>query len=153
MEDLKYPIWRITAKFDETAYENNSVSFTVSFKEKKTEQEIEEYAKEWWEKIAISEKNKDKGFVFKEFIITSLGEETWYLEWFCHTSLTRYDNEKDAFDSFARFLKRKRVDINYGGGSYPSDDSYMPMGGDDHWRWKYCDCQVCKDEGITIISH
>lgn len=153
MEDLKYPIYIIRCDFDEIAYPGNSVSGTVSFIESKTDQELQEYADQWWESIIAASKNKDKGFVLKDIKITLVDTETWYLQWFCHTSLTRYDNETDAFNSFKRFLERKDVRLNYGSQNYPSDDGYMAMGGEDLARWEYCTCPGCVDKSITTITH
>lgn len=138
---------------DGTMIESNGTGFTASWREDKTQEEAEAFAKDWFEKMA---ETKLKDVTYMDVKMTSIlkGRQTWYLQWFSHCSLNRFETEVEAFDSFYKFLRSmNEPNSGYDYPSFGREDGYVGMGAEDRYRWKYCECEDCKKNGITIISH
>jgi hypothetical protein len=171
MKEKTYPIYTFSAKWIENGkwdpkyphfYEglpkgriNNSSSFSKMFKEEKTQEELDVFVKDWWEKYVKITKIKKPELLkltatFKEY-------ETWYLTWFQHETFDEGQSDKEILDSFERFVKRKE-DLGENG---------CLMGANDRWRWHGagisgaqedkgpapCRCKFCKEQGIIRIAH
>lgn len=165
MKEKSYPIWSISAKWDQDNFKGNFTGFTIGFKRKLSKEDVMKYANDWWKDYLQEEddagiKLKDKNPVNLKINVKFLGNQTWWLEWFNHKTYNYFDNEKDAFNSFEKFLESKNVNLNYVYSNYNLEwfnhyDSsvYMAMGGEDRWRWKFCGCEKCKKLKISIIQH
>jgi hypothetical protein len=147
--EIAYPAWRISAKWNQIDYKNNSVGFKESLREGYFEVD------KWWDKYR-KKKLKDKEPIeLVELKCELIGSEVWFLTWFAHKSLNYFDNEKEAFVSFEKWFNEKGYEfkeIDYDPERH-NNEIGCPMGADEKWRWKFCGCKECKKLGITIINH
>lgn len=113
-----------------------------------------------YEYIIKQYKNKKlNDFKIEDIKVEYKGQARWWLTWFAHHSLCKFDTEQEAFSDFESFLEEKNIHLNYS--SYPGsmlfeekkEGSYCAMGAEDRWRWKLCTCKYCKKSGRTIIGH
>lgn len=154
MEEKEYPIYKFSARWNQDDYENNGTSSSHMYKEKLTNiQEAEELEK-WWNGVLESPRINKEDKPIKdlhpkllELSIKFYEENTWCLRWFSHITFNQFENENEAFRSFARFVENKRPL------TYEPNPTYCLMGAEDSWRWKICNCDKCKEEGIVAILH
>jgi len=159
MEVKAYPVWRISARWNQKDYQNNCTGMTFSFRRNYSIKTMNRWAEKWWDKYK-SRRLKDKEPIeLLGLEVTFEGKEIWYLIWFNHKSLNYFPDEDSAFESFRNWLDKK----GYRYGNYSNDEIGLTsdfndkkvclMGAEQTWRWKYCGCKVCKRLGITIIKH
>jgi len=157
MKEIAYPVWAISAQWEYKTPEGwkyNSTYFKVSSKDNIFDEQL------WWEEY------HNKKFEHKLIKLDKilLGEFTWWMKWFCHVNLNYHNNEQGAFESFERFLEETYGSIILDVHDYSSmhKDTYLNkvtnkedciMGAEERWRWKFCGCEQCKKEQITIVKH
>lgn len=160
-KEIAYPIWHISARWNQDDYKNNGTGFSISFRRHFNPQYMKRYAEKWW-KDYIQRKDKyngkkliDKNPELIKLNIEFLGNEVWFSTWFAHQSLNYFPTEKEAFESFDKWFRKKGY--RYSGYGYREDtinnEIGCPMGADEKWRWKLCGCKICKRLKITIIKH
>ena len=138
----KYPIISLALSWDQDDLDyTNGTGFSVMTHEEITDKEIEEIIEQ--KKTAYIIKYQSLSNFKCE--VSKKEPDSWVCEWFNHKSLTVFESEKDAFESFSEFVDRTRD-------PYPESSSHM-MGATDRWRWKLCHCEHCKDQKVTRISH
>lgn len=158
MKEKAYPVWAVTAQWEyktPEGWKHNSTYFKTSQKEGIFDLQL------WWN--GYKNKGRESKLIKIERVL--LGEFVWWMKWFCHVNLNYHDNEKDAFESFRVFLEGTYQNINildvYDCSSMRKD-TYLNkvnnreeclMGAEERWRWKFCGCEQCKKEQITIIKH
>lgn len=167
MEEKKYAIYSISARWDQDDYENNSTGFSIMFKEDPGRSGVNQFAIDWWDKyinggrkhddIPLIEKNPQ----LKELTVRFQEHESWCLEWFCHYTYNNHLSDIDLIRSFEDFVMRKmrqnvenghgEVNANYTDGMLPF---YCLMGAEDRWRWSEpCHCDGCTKAGVVRITH
>lgn len=193
MEDKKWPIYSFSAKWSQKKREGdsdypkwheglpegriwNSTSFSKMFKEEQTQEQLDAFMHEWWERM-IEAKNKEGKFPIIEpadITLTAkfLENESWVLTWFCHETFDIGQTDEEAIKSFEDYVRRvedHNADIEW---KYPEDEWYKNghrtlMGAEDRWRWKGsydgeegdgrapypCRCKFCKEQGVLRIAH
>jgi hypothetical protein len=151
-----YPVWVISARWDNKEYKNNGTSFTVSYRVNFSEATMHKKARRWFEKM-VAKKFPGEKIEPNELKVRFIEKAVWYGMWFHHRSLNLFPDEATARKSFQDYfwsLKQKRGDRDYDANFItPSGYEYCVMGAQDYWRWKYCGCKQCKRLGITIIKH
>jgi len=149
-EEVAYPVWSISARWNNESYQNNSTSFVVSFRRNFSDASMNRWAARWFRSM-VARKYPGEQIEPIEIKVTSMGKRVWFLNWFCHKSLNRFDTEEQAFESFDRYLIGiGRLDDGY----HVTDlEGRTLMGADDRWRWKYCDKRCCASRNQTIITH
>lgn len=155
MKEIKeYPIWTISARWNNEEYKNNGISFTLSFRKNLTEKSVKNFAERWWKKY-VSRKYPNETPELLSLDVLFRGKEVWFGTWFAHKSLNRFNSEKDAIKSFKEYIYRCKLTGNDWDVRYKTKNGYeyCPMGAEDYWRWKYCDCKKCAKAGHTIITH
>ena len=151
----KYPIYRFSAVWNQSDYQKNSSSCRQMYKEKLTDEEMNEKLEEFKTNVT-----KDKEEVeFLTSTVEYLEDETWVGKWFCHFTFNQFDNDDDARKSFQEFVMRKEVK-NEENGHYNNEmNTNRPkgyeclMGAEDRWRWEVCHCEHCEKNEWTIINH
>lgn len=149
MKEIAYPVWRISARWNDRDCKNNGVSFKTSFKKGFFETD------KWWDEYKKKKLKDKKPIELLKLEIEYLGREVWYLTWFAHESLNYFDNEKEAFASFEKWFTGKGyefTEIDYRPETY-NNEIGCPMGADEQWRWKFCGCKECQKDKITVIKH
>jgi hypothetical protein len=175
----KYPIYRISAKWSYKRPEGreriesldkdlpddrsgNAVSFTKMFKEPKTQEEIDLFAQEWWQKYTEA-KLKDSAPELLELKGEYVEDETWHLTWFQHETFDYGQTDKEALASFEAFVQRKeQLNLEHRRKGHAMD-AYCLMGAEDRYRWTGgesdnrtpppCRCEHCKKQGLLRIGH
>lgn len=184
MEEIKYPIYTFNLKWSQEGkqdekYSNrhtdlppgriwNGTSFNKMFKEEKSQEWLDSYIKDYWEKYIENQiklgKVKNPELVkieakFKE-------RESWYLTWFQHETFDIGQTDKEVLESFERFVTRKEI-LNEVSQVKEGKDAYCLMGAEDRWRWHGaepngeqsdhspppCRCSGCKKHGVIRINH
>lgn len=193
MEDKKYPIYSISAKWSQDGkwddnypkwHENlpegrmwNSTSFSKMFKEEQTQEQLDAYAKDWWEKMLIEKNTEGKFPIINPELLYLKAElkehESWVLTWFCHETFDAGQTDKEAIKSFEDYVQRIQMHNQEIEWQYPEDEWYKNghtclMGAEDRWRWKGayengeygdeqapypCRCKFCKEQGVLRIAH
>lgn len=166
MEEQKFPIYKFSARWNQDDYQNNGTYTSRMYRTKPSPDELVDDLNKWWssivnnaearqDKIAI----KDKHPELLDLRIEFYEENTWCIQWFSHMTYNKFETEQEVFRSFYKFVQEKLpLHINAGESSeylkaHPELKTYCLMGAEDSWRWKLCDCENCKKEGITAILH
>lgn len=151
-----YPVWRIHARWNNKEYQNNGTSFIITNRRNYSIDTMQRRAEKWFKKY-IKDKYPNEKIEPILLEVEYFGKETWSGSWFSHISLNRFETEKEAFESFQRYmntLKQKDYSDPYSGMYITkSGQEYCVMGAEERYRWVYCDCKICKRKGITLIKH
>ena len=122
----------------------NSFLYYFLSKEELTEKKINK-------RLLALKMSKEKEAKFKGFIrveILADGQDSWVLEWFCHSTPLIEGKGSDYYiDSFKEFVNRK--------------NTCTLMGADERWRWRGenegdpapCRCANCTKQGVVRINH
>jgi hypothetical protein len=184
-EYKKYPIYSFSARWSqegESEYPGwkeglpegriwNGTGFSRMFKEEKTQEELDQIAKDWWEKM-LAEKNKEeskhpiKNPELKELKVKFKEYDSWILTWFCHETFDTGQTPAEALESFEEYVSRTEAKNKKIERSCPESEHYNQglktlMGADDRWRWHGekegdpapCLCKHCKKQGMIRIGH
>jgi hypothetical protein len=169
MEDKKYPIYRFSARWSQDGaqdpsypawYEGlpegriwNSTSWSEMYKEEKTQEELDQLIKEWWEKYQnspgwrdsspLSEKHPELQFLKVEY----KEHESWVLDWFQHHTFDVGQTDEEALQSFANYVDRvqkmnQELDRKFGENDMIEKYKHgykTLMGAEDRWRWHGAD--------------
>ena len=164
MSEVKEPlIWKVSVGFldpdwldDDGNPQTNMVSW--NYHPFESESEARDFLDEAWSRYL--EKRVEKGKLSKpqeiHFKIKPIGRFRWWLTWFAHETYQKFDSAAEAIEDFNRFCMEQnfdRYDIMEAHDKQPSDFCWCPMGAEDRWRWEVCDCEKCKTEGISRITH
>jgi len=182
----KYPIYSFSARWSQDGvwdenYPNwheglpegrvwNSTSFRKMFKEEQTQEQLDAFAKEWWEGYLKAEHRTPMINIEMDFLKAEYKEhETWVLTWFQHETFDVGQSDLEALDSFEQFVRRyermQGQDIFYQK-NYP-EKYHCLMGAEDRYRWHGaepdgkpddhspapCRCKFCKEQGVIRIAH
>ncbi len=151
MRDKEYPIWKISATWNNKSYKNNGTSFCVSFRRNFSQISMDRFTKKWWNRY-IKKKYPNEIVELLKLECKYIGKDTWYMSWFSHKSLNRFDTEEKAFNSLREYFSTLTLglDDNY---ITKNGHEYCTMALGDFWRWKYCKCKACKRRKETIVNH
>lgn len=176
MEDAKYPIYSIGAKWLQDGVDDlrgrwypfpppegrmwNSTSFHRMYKDDPGEESVRKWAlEEWWPGY-----DEEKHPNASDLTITiTRSEETWCLEWFQHKTFDAGQTDSEALASFERYVRRYEFIQDIQPGEIP-DGYRCLMGAEDRWRWSGgptaqdkseppCRCEHCKKQGVIRIGH
>lgn len=101
------------------------------------------------------ERTQTEERVILKLRVRTLIPQTWYLSWFEHGTLRLGRTDAELEECFNRFVMNcepspedpfSEVDKN----------GRILMGGEDRWRWKFCDepdCHRCKNGRYAYIQH
>jgi hypothetical protein len=160
--ELSYPIYKFEIKWKQSKGSeepfNNGTGFNLMKKEAMSEDEIESFKKEWWEKY------QEKSLKGLNTELVSFGHsfyfETWCLLWFNHETFDVGQSDEEALASFERYVSRHE---DHQRGIQPGQ--ICLMGAEDRWRWRGadedgaghtpapCRCEGCKESGMIRINH
>jgi hypothetical protein len=144
----------------------NSTSFRKMYKTEPCNQELNKYLIDWWDKYRNNDKMKDKNISVPILKVELFEWETWCLTWFQHETFDVGQSDREALDSFRRFVDRKII-LNKKSRFENGKDIYCLMGAEDRWRWcgaepngdsnsksePPCRCKFCKEQGVIRIGH
>jgi len=85
-----------------------------------------------------------------------LGMVPWVCGWFSHQTFRDGRSDDEIYNSFSAWVEQYRwmQDLSYVDFEKNHGQPYVClMGAEDHWRWKLCECQTCKDEGVAVFTH
>ncbi len=89
-----------------------------------------------------------------------LGLQPWTLTWFSHQTFRDGRSDEELRLSFCTYVDKYRWHSEEHQYMSPSEfeerhgEPYVClMGAEDMWRWKFCECQPCKDRGIAVFQH
>ena len=169
MSEKTYPIYSFSAKWSEKGdtekykdYPNwtvglpegriwNSSDFTKMFKEDQSQESLDAYLKDWWDKYILLDKNKDNELELLYLKVEFKERESWNLTWFSHETFDIGQTDEEVLDSFEQFVSRRNSD--------------QLMGAEDRWLWSGapdkdgnatpapCRCEHCKAQGLIRINH
>lgn len=155
----------------------NSTSRSLMFKEDPGEAEVmRETTEEWWPQFLVAEQRGDKPKIGErnpgppEVMVTRLPDESWMVSWFEHWTFDVGQTDREALDSFERFVRRyERYQDHPSHYIKELGDGYRSlMGAEDRWRWNGgatgmfgpeerkpppCRCEHCKAQGVIRIGH
>lgn len=187
MKEQKYPIYQFEAywleKLNPSQYSNtddlpegylrNSTSFYDMFKVPKSDNALDAYLIDWWEKYLRRSGKRTKVKLLRlshEFIFN----ESWCLTWFQHWTFDVGQDNADCLASFENYVERiKKYNIENDHFKTEPRFEYSKkrfitlMGAEDRWRWRGaepdgepkseseppCRCKFCKEQGVLRISH
>jgi len=151
MKEIEYPIYSFGADIEVDGKKDGLLGHKFSTREKITPTLIGKWTRGWWKAI---EKQKPGIKILKLELIYH-GDDTWFLSWFAHQSMNYFATQEEAFASFEKWLNAKGYEFSKT--DYHPDNHNneigCPMGADDKWRWKFCGCEKCKKQQITVIKH
>lgn len=158
-----YPIYEIKARWQYVAGEllaSNGTSLTVMERKILTNKQTEQKLKKFKQAIIAREKEKGRMVVGDiEIVSMTMTHDTWALGWFTHNTFNLFETEEEAFKDFQEYVDRKSAENlknghEIGYSRIGKDKPYTClMGAEDRWRWKLCGCDICKEQGTTIIMH
>lgn len=192
-EFKKWPIYSFSAKWSQDGewnpeYPNwhdglpegriwNSTGFSKMFKEEQTNEQLDEYIQDWWEKM-IETKNKEDKFPIinprdVKLEVKFVEFESWVLTWFCHETFDIGQTDEEAIRSFEEYVARvqdhnERIKRNCPEDQWYKNGHKCLMGAEDRWRWRGayengeygdgeasypCRCKYCKEQGVLRIAH
>ncbi len=89
-----------------------------------------------------------------------LGRVPWVMTWFAHQTFRDGRSDEELRMSFCTYVDKYRWHSEEYQNMNPSEfekrhgEPYVClMGAEDVWRWKFCECQPCKDQGIAVFQH
>ena len=92
--------------------------------------------------------------------VKRLGLQPWTLTWFAHQTFRDDRSDEQLHLSFHEYVDKYRwhqEEHRYHGPAEFEKRFGEPyvclMGAEDTWRWKLCECQLCKDKGIAVFEH
>lgn len=150
VQDPKHPNWYVGLPEGRI---HNGTGFSKMFKEDQSQETLDQYAKDWYDKYIVRE---DKEIINPELvkITAEFSEyETWFLTWFCHETIDNGQTDEEVLESFERFVCRKEK---------LGRENHCLMGAEDRWRWHGgtddntpppCRCEFCKEQGVLRIGH
>jgi hypothetical protein len=179
-----YPIYSINARWsqegDQSTYSPawyeglpegriwNGTGFKKMFKEEQTEESLNKFLNDWWEKYIKDEIDSMQivNLVLEKLEITFYENETWFLTWFSHETFDNGQTDEEALQSFKKYVTRKE-ELNYKSQQEKGEDVCCLMGAEDRWRWRGadangeysedspapCRCKFCKEQGVLRIAH
>lgn len=186
MTDIKYPIYKIIAKWiqngDHSKYEpdsrwiegmpegrmNSSTSFSKMFKEEQTQEQLDEFAKDWWKRYTEHENNKELEMELTELTVKYKEHESWLGTWFQHYTFDVGQTDNEVLNSFEQFVRRYEHQQGREFDNPLPENYHCLMGAEDRWRWSGgdeegkqtngrlpppCRCKYCKEQGVIRISH
>ena len=152
----------------------NSTSFSKMFKEEQTQEFLDNYVKEWWNKLIKRKKerfpiiNPELQYLkaeFKEW-------EVWVLTWFQHETFDIGQTNEEVLESFSNYVfrvqsKNRNIERNFPENEWYQNGYKALMGAEDQWRWHGaepdgkpsdhspapCRCKFCKKQGVIRIAH
>ena len=156
MEEKEYPIWVVSARWDNKDYPNNGTSFTVSYRKDYTQEQMDKKAQDWFKKMC-AKKYPNETITPISLKVEFKGKSVWFGQWFSHKSLNRFETQEEAFKSFSKYMDSLKKSKPYEQWDSMFIDKngyeYCVMGAENEWRWKYCECKACKRLKQTIIQH
>ena len=155
MEDKKYPIYTIGARWNQDDCEENFASFDIMYREKQLTEVLLKEALKWWDDITSKKPFSGEGMPIKmknpqliELKISFKECETWCLTWFQHWTFVDEQTDDELTASFRRFVQRRFLK------HIREEKGYCLMGAEDSWRWKEpCHCEACIARGVSYIRH
>lgn len=85
------------------------------------------------------------------------GKHRWWLTWFAHETNQHFETEAAALADFDNWYYEaglnRWVDFAPAGSGVNDDIIWCPMGAEDYWRRSACDCEKCRENGISRITH
>lgn len=156
--EKEYPIWRITARWDNANYKNNGTSFAEMYRRNFTQATMDKRIKKWFERY-VAKKYPNENIEPIELKAEYMGTDTWVLMWFAHKTFNTFETVAEAEKSFANYVDSMKLDPD----SDPVYDTSMRidkngnkhclMGAEDRFRWEVCQKKCCKNKNHTIITH
>lgn len=173
-----YPQYRVLARWTQDDGQrgerrDNSVVLNRMYREDPGAEEVERWAREeWWpayietkrpaEDRTLCERNPSE----PEIEVTYDGEESWQISWFEHWTFDVGQTDREALDSFQRFVFRYADMQDYHPAERPEGYRCL-MGAEDRWRWSGagsdgepgtrsdppCRCEHCREQGVIRIGH
>lgn len=190
-EEKEFPIYSFSARWSQDGkqdpeypkwYEGlpegriwNSTSFSKMFKEEQTQEFLDNYIKEWWDKY-VKNKNEGKFPIINpelQYLKAEFKEwEVWVLTWFQHETFDIGQTNEEVLKSFSNYVyrvksKNEKIERNFPESEWYQNGYKTLMGAEDHWRWHGsepdgkpndhspapCRCRFCKEQGIIRIGH
>lgn len=180
MEDksIKYPIYSIVVEYiqngEHSKYEDaeglpagrvrRNMHFNKMFKKDQTQEQLDAFTKDWWNRYASSDANNDLDIELIKITTKYKEHESWSLTWFAHETFDIGQSDEEVLQSFEKFVSRKTT-LNDISQFKEGKDVYCLMGAEDRWRWSArggegvnqdippCRCVHCKSNGMIRIVH
>jgi hypothetical protein len=164
MKERKYPIYHVSARWDQDDFEGNGSGYSRMYREDPGDMAYID-AVNWWFNMLITPSRRDKiPLIEKHPKLIGLrcelvGYEAWCLTWFSHYTYNIHLTDEELLASFDQFVWDKlplhrNLEIWPPERRDPNMKTYCLMGAEDRWRWKGpCHCKHCKAQGITRIDH
>lgn len=171
----KYPIYTFNAKWSQIGkqdpdYPNsykdlpegyiwNATGFHRMFKEEQTEEQLEKFINEWWNKYKESDKFKESNINNVELNYKFKFNETFVCTWFGHECYDDGQTDEEFLNEFEQYVSRHE---NYQDINNMREPYICLMGAEDRWRWNSgnkeytgipCRCKYCKEQGVLRIAH
>lgn len=128
INDKKYQVYLISARWDQNDFKNNGTSFRRMYKKEVTDGFVKKESESWWNNY-VNEKElykkgklKDYNPILKELKVEFLERSNWCLTWFSHYSYNIELSNKDLLKSFRNFVLEKQIQ-NERNGHYNNDKS------------------------------
>jgi len=176
-----YPIYSFIARWSQDGIQNpenpkgyeglpegriwNSTSFSKMYKEEQSQEVLNQFVSEWWEKYS---KKPNYPIVNPSDVILTAEykeHESWVITWFQHETFDVGQSDEEALDSFEQFVRRYENMQSLSYDMYP-ENYHSLMGAEDRWRWygtidgtpdsespAPCRCKFCKEAGLIKIGH
>lgn len=180
MKEQKFPIYFFSARWSEDGtwdpeypkwHEGlpegrvwNGTGFHKMFREEQTQEQLDLYVKDWWEKYL---KLEHRTPIINPELVSLKAEyaehETWCLTWFQHETFDIGQTDEEALQSFEEYIRR----IEEKNATKDEMHKIPLMGAEDKWRWHGansegesdedspapCRCKYCKEQGVIRIAH
>ena len=155
----KFPIYKIRVYFKSDTCDD-SIEINRMFKEKKTAEELQHFANESWSRYVKA--HPTDILTYQSFSWKYVGEDSWMLEWFQHSTIDTGQTDEEALSSFEEYVSRKEMLI------MNNKDPGCLMGAEDRYRWHGsapdrhgntlestapCRCDHCVNQGVLRIAH
>jgi hypothetical protein len=191
MEERTYPIYSFSAKWSQDGVQDsnypkhyeglsegriwNGTQFYKMFKEEQTQEQLDEYVKNWWEEFIKNRKEENRPIlnpILKHLTSKYVCHETWVLNWFQHATFDTGQSNEEVLESFNKYVDRiqennERIECQYPEELWHEKGHLCLMGAEDRWRWHGaepnggpndhspapCRCKHCKEQGVIRIAH
>ena len=161
-ESLEPMLWRITIKWfdvdwiDEKHPKGQMNTIIYSYiPTRLTKQELEDVYKKVF--CSYLEKKEKTPAEPESILAEYVGKQRWWLTWFAHETNQRFETEAEALADFDKWFYEAGlhhwVDFAPAGSHVNDGVIWCPMGAEDYWRRKACECDDCKKNGICRITH